>query len=67
MYDAVITFVTKDTDAVGNNPMTITKVFRVEFESEEAFIEWLKSSHAYTNMDECPTQLVVSDSGSYDL
>jgi hypothetical protein len=74
MYDAVITLVTKDRNPDGtlvlddrNEPIVITKVYRVEFESEEDFISWLKSSDVYNNDLTCPTQLVVSDSGSFDL
>lgn len=35
MHDAVVTFVTRDHDQV------ITKVYRLEFESEEEFKKWL--------------------------
>lgn len=36
MFDAVVTFVTKDEDGI-----TITKVYRLEFESEADFQRWL--------------------------
>jgi hypothetical protein len=74
MYDAVITFVTKDRNPDGtlvlddrNEPVVITKVYRLEFESEMFFRAWLVSSHVYNRDFTCPTQLVVSDSGSFDL
>jgi hypothetical protein len=75
MYDAVITFVTEDKgDGVGefgDIKNIITKVYRLEFESEEDFAKWLVSDRAadgtQIRMVDCVTQLVVSDSGSFDL
>jgi hypothetical protein len=69
MYDAVITFVTKDTSHtypnVHHEPV-ITKVYRLEFESEVHFRNWLLMASTFGAVD-TPTQLVVSDSGSFDL
>jgi hypothetical protein len=68
MYDAVITFVTTDTDPnepYQGPPIVITKVFRLEFESEVHFRNWLLMASTFGA--DTPTQLVVSDSGSFDL
>jgi hypothetical protein len=71
MYDAVITFVTRDTTQPELGTPVITKVYRLEFESEEEFAKWLVSDRAADNSPirivDCVTQLVVSDSGSFDL
>ncbi len=43
MFDAVVTFVTKEKGSLGWEG-THTKVFRVEFQSEEMFLVWLESA-----------------------
>ncbi len=50
MYEAVVTFVTKDTGMFENDevtPLVITKVFRLEFESERNFNKWLHNAANY--------------------
>lgn len=57
MNDAVITFVTEDTE--GSEQHVITKVFRVEFESAEAFefvMESLKNSFSVLNVEQLTAQ-----------
>ena len=51
MYDAVVTFVTFDTsepdgEVRAATPMdpVVTKVYRIEFEGEEDFMQWLTNA-----------------------
>jgi hypothetical protein len=57
MNDAVITFVTEDTE--GSEQHVITKVFRVEFESEAAFefaMEAWRNSFSVLNIEQLTAQ-----------
>ncbi len=54
MYDAVVTFVTTDPET-GD---VITKVYRVEFESEEDFERWLTTEYSL-NVEKLTGQTVM--------
>jgi hypothetical protein len=42
MYDAVVTFVTREETVSDAPDVVYTKVYRLEFESEEQFNVWLQ-------------------------
>jgi hypothetical protein len=44
VFETVVTFVTHEVDEASGQSIAYTKVFRLEFESEDGFMLWLKSA-----------------------